>query len=458
MRSAPVTPKPTVTASSAAPAALSQEMGVGSATVVIVANMIGTGIFTTTGVMLSFGLNPRTVLLCWLLGGLVAMAGALSYAELATTMPWAGGEYVYLREIYGPLPAFLTGWTSFFVGFAAPGAAAAVGAAKYLAAAQLLPPGALAEKSLAVLFIAALTAVHFCGVRLGSRVQNVLTGLNVSLLLALVVAGLAASSAEWSFLGTPPTSSGGNPLGLGTALLLAMFAYSGWNAAAYLSEEVREPARTLPRSLLLGTAMVTVLYLMLNLVYFAGASSGALSGQIAVAEIAVRNLFGSVAAIWLALLISLGLVAALSAYTLIGPRVYYAMARDGLFFQFASQIHPRFRTPGLSIVAQGACAVVMVLTGTFEQLLFYIGFALGIFPWMAVLGVILLRRRDPQRERPYRVWGYPVTPVFFLTAMAGILCVSFIGRPGPALWAIGTVAAGIPAYFLVARGRRRANR
>ncbi len=428
-------------------------MGVGSATVVIVANMIGTGIFTTTGFMLGFGLTPRTVLLCWLLGGLIALAGALCYAELATTMPHAGGEYVYLREIYGPLPAFLTGWTSFFVGFAAPGAAAAVGAAKYLAAAELIPAGPHAEKSLAVLFVAALTAVHFCGLRLGTRVQNALTGLNVTLLLVLIAAGFAAGRADWGFLSEAPAAAAVAPLGLGTALLLAMFAYSGWNAAAYLSEEVREPARTLPRSLLLGTATVTALYLLLNLVYFAGAAPAALTGQVAVAEIAVRNLFGGAAAKWLALLIALGLVSALSAYTLIGPRVYYAMARDGLFFRFAGQVHPRFRTPSFSIVAQGICAALMALTGTFEQLLFYIGFALGIFPWMAVLGLLLLRRRDPQRDRPYRVWGYPLTPIFFLLAMAAIMVVSFLGRPGPALWAIGTVAAGIPAYFLTPKRR-----
>ncbi len=427
-------------------------MGVGSATVVVVANMIGTGIFTTTGAMLSFGLQPRMVLLCWLLGGLIALAGALCYAELATTMPRAGGEYVYLREIYGPLPAFLTGWTSFFVGFAAPGAAAAVGAAKYLAAAQLLPQGLLAERALALLFVAGLTAIHFCGLRLGARAQNALTGLNVTLLLVLILAGFAAHNADWSFL-SQANATAAAPLGLGTALLLAMFAYSGWNAAAYLSEEVCEPARTLPRSLLLGTATVTVLYLLLNLVYLAGASAKALSGQIAVAEIAVRNLFGSTAATWLALLISLGLVSALSAYTLIGPRVYYAMARDGLFFRFAAQVHPRFRTPSLSIVAQGVGASVMVLTGTFEQLLFYIGFALGIFPCMAVLGLLLLRRRDPNRTRPYRVWGYPLTPLFFLVAMAAILAVSFAARPRPALWAIATVAAGIPAYFLTASRR-----
>jgi len=425
-------------------------MGLGSATVVVVANMIGTGIFTTTGIMLLQGLSSHLVLACWLVGGLIAVAGALSYAELATMMPRAGGEYVYLREIYGPLPAFLTGWTSFFVGFAAPGAAAAVGAVKYLAAAKLLPEGATTEKTVACLFVLAFTAVHYCGLRLGSRVQTVLTGLNVALLLGLILFGLTAGRADWSFLSGPANTTETRPLGLGTALLLAMFAYSGWNAASYLAEEVREPARTLPRSLLLGTLIVVVLYLLLNLVYFAGAPLELLLGQVAVAEVAVRNLFGEGAAVWLAAMISIGLVSALSAYTMIGPRVYYAMARDELFFRFAAEVHPRFHTPSWSIVAQGVCAVVMVLSGTFEELLLYIGFALGIFPWMTVLGVILLRRREPQRERPYRVWGYPFTPVFFLAAMAGILIVAMMGRPGPSLLALATVGAGIPCYWLIA--------
>ncbi len=440
------------------PAHLPREMGLGAATVVVIANMIGTGIFTTTGIMLAQDLGAHWVLACWLLGGLIALAGALSYAELAVAMPHAGGEYVYLREIYGPLPAFLTGWTSFFVGFAAPGAAAAVGAGKYLAAAGILPADVVVEKAFAAFVVVALTGVHYAGLRLGSRVQNALTGLNLALLCGLIFAGLLAEKADWSFLSGPADAPfPSQPLGLGTALLLAMFAYSGWNAAAYLAEEVREPARTLPRSLLLGTASVTLLYLLLNLVYLAAAPREELAGQVAVAEIATRGLFGEAAGAWLAVIIALGLVSALSAYTMIGPRVYYAMARDGLFFRFAAQVHPRFRTPALSIAAQGAVAVVMVLSGTFEELLLYIGFALGIFPWMAVLGLLLLRRREPNRERPYCVWGYPFVPLFFLVMMALILVVAYLGRPGPASWALATVALGIPVYWLTVRRRRKSS-
>lgn len=432
---------------------LPRHLGVGTATSVVVANMIGTGIFTTTGLMLARVESGGLVLVCWLLGGCVALCGALCYAELGAMMPRAGGEYIYLREIYGPLPAFLTGWTSFFVGFSAPIAATAVACAAYLSAAGALPDTWLAGKSTAIAIVTVLTAIHYRGGRLGTWVQNALTGLNLLLLGGLVLGGFAAGQGSWQFM---ERSSGfwtpGRSSQLGIALLWVMFAYSGWNASAYLGEEVERPAYTLPRSLALGSMIVIVVYLLVNLLFFFAAPAAALSGVVAVGETAAQRLFGSKAAAWLSALISLALLSSLSAYVFIGPRVYYAMARDALFFRFAACIHPRFETPGLSIAAQGACAVLLILSGTFEQLLTYIGFALGIFPWMAVAGLLLLRRREPARERPYRVWGYPLVPTFYLVAMAWILGVALINRPGPSLMAILTVAAGIPAYwFTVSR-------
>jgi len=438
--------------SASVPSTLPRRIGLITATSVVVANMIGTGIFTTTGFMLARTESGWLVLLAWLLGGLVALCGALSYAELTTMMPHAGGEYVYLRQIYGPLPAFLTGWTSFFVGFSAPVAASAVACAKYLAAAGLIHTTWLAEKSTAAGLVLVLTAVHYCGVRLGAHVQNLLTGLKLVLLFALVAVGFAVGRGNWDFLsGTSEFWARGRPEQLGLTMILAMFAYSGWNAAGYIGEEVEEPARNLPRALLLGTLLVMVIYLLVNLLFFFAALPAQLSGVATVAEVAAVQLFGPGAAVKISALIGLGLLSSLSAYVLIGPRVYYAMARDGLFFRFASRIHPRFHTPGLSIVAQGACSVVMILTGTFEQLLTYIGFALGIFPCMAVAGVILLRQREPGRERPYRVWGYPSVPLFFLFVMLTALGVGLINSPKPSLIAIATVAAGVPVYWLTVR-------
>jgi APA family basic amino acid/polyamine antiporter len=434
--------------------ALARRIGVGTATSVVVANMIGTGIFTTTGLILVQLDAGWLVLLCWVLGGIVALCGALSYAELATMMPRAGGEYVYLREIYGPWAGFLTGWTSFFVGFSAPIAATGVAIAAYLTAAGVIPDSWLASKTIAVGAVAALTAVHYCGVRLGAWVQNALTVLKLVLLFGLVAAGFAFGAGDAGFLtGSGEFWAGGKWNQLGLALLWVMFAYSGWNAAAYLAEEVHEPARTLPRSLLLGTLAVMGIYVLVNLLFFFSAPAADLRGQVAIGDVAVRHLFGEGAGSKLSILIAAGLLSSLSAYVLIGPRVYYAMARDGLFFGFAAKIHPRFETPAASIVAQGACAGVMILSGTFEQLLTYIGFALGIFPCMTVGGLLWLRRRDPGRERPYRVWGYPLVPVLYLAAMAWILAISLWSRPGPSLLAIITVAAGLPFYWLTRRNK-----
>ncbi len=431
------------------PERLPRRLGVVTATSVVVANMIGTGIFTTTGLMLARLESGWLVLLCWFVGGLVALCGALCYAELSTMMPHAGGEYVYLHRIYGPLPAFLTGWTSFFVGFSAPIAATGAACAFYLRAAGLLPASWTAEKVVALAIIAALTTIHYRGVRVGAPVQNALTGLKLLLLGGLILAGFWMGSGDWNLLAAGSDFwRAGKWSQIGVPLLFVIFAYSGWNASAYLAEEVERPERNLPRSLVLGTLMVMIIYLLFNLLLFYAAPLEALQGVDTVADVASAYLFGTSAARWLSLLVGLGLLSSLSAYILIGPRVYYAMARDRLFFRFAARIHPRFATPALSIAAQGICASLMVLTGTFEALLTYIGFALGLFPWMAVLGVMLLRRRAPNHARPYRVWAYPLVPLFYLAAMACILVVAFVNRPWPSLLALATVAAGIPAYRL----------
>lgn len=437
------------------PDGLRRRLGPATASSFVVASMVGAGIFTTTGLMLARLGSDWLVLVCWVLGGTVALAGALSYAELATMMPQAGTEYVYLREIYGRPAAFLTGWTSFFVGFSAPIAASAVGCAAYLTAAGLLPSAWIAQKGTAAAIVLCLTVLHYSGVRRGGRVQSILAALNVCALLGIIGWGFARGGGDWESL----RSSGslwkpGDASQIGLALLWVMFAYSGWNSSAYLAEEVKEPERTLPRSLLFGTLIVATLYVAVNLFFFYAAPPAELSGHVAVGEVAIRRAMGPGAATWLAIVVGLLLFSAVSAYVFIGPRVYFAMARDGLFLRFAARIHPRFETPGLSILAQGFCAVLMILTGTFEQLLTYIGFALGVFPWLAVAGVIVLRRRQPARERPYRVFGYPLVPLYYLAATAYILGAALVSRPLPSLLAILTVAAGLPVYWLTMRQRR----
>jgi APA family basic amino acid/polyamine antiporter len=429
--------------------ALPRRWGVGTATGVVIASMVGAGIFTTSGLMLARVATPAAVLLCWSVAGLVALCGALSYAELAAMMPHAGGEYVYLREIYGPAFGFLTGWVSFFVGFSAPIAASALTAAAYFASAGVIPRAA--TKLCSVLIVVLLTLVHARGGALGSRTQNVLTVLKLALIGGLLLLGFIGGGGDWQHLTRGGGVSGAPLGGFGLALLFASFAYSGWNGSAYIAGEVERPERNLPRSLALGTLAVTLLYLLLNLLLFYAAPAGDLRGVVEVFSVALQNLFGHAAGRGLAVLIGLALLSSLSAYVLSGPRVYYAMARDGLFFPFAARVHPRFRTPALAILAQGACAIVMAMTGTFEQLLTYIAFALGIFPWLAVMGVVVLRVREPQRERPYRTWGFPLTPLLFLAISGWMLVVAFMGRPGPSLAALATLAAGVPVYWITQR-------
>ena len=272
----------------------------------------------------------------------------------------------------------------------------------------------------------------------------------------MIAAGFTWQNANWSYLTAGSAFWGsGRWDQVATALLWAMFAYSGWNAASYLAEEVEQPERTLPRSLLVGTATVMALYLLLNLFFFAAAPAEKLRGVEAVAAVAISELFGPGAGRWLAAAVCVALFSAMSAFMMIGPRVYFAMARDGVFFPFAARVHPRFDTPSFSIVAQGVCAAVIALTGTFGQLLTYIGFALGVFPWLTILGVILLRRRDA-RPRPYAVWAYPLLPVVYLGLMGWVMAVSLINNPKPSFIAIATVAAGIPAYYLTAKLRAAA--
>jgi len=432
---------------------LPRRLGLGTATNVVIASMIGAGIFTTTGFMLTAVPSGFVVLLCWIVAGIVALCGALSYAELAAMMPEAGGEYAYLRAVYGPGCAFLTGWISFFVGFSAPIAASAVAAATYFTSAGLLPATAVATKICAAVIVLLLTAVHYRGGRVSSGAQNALTVLKLALIAGLLVAGFAAgrkASLEWIH---GSATEGLTFSGFGLALLFASFAYSGWNGAAYLGEEVRQPERNLPRALALGTGAVTLLYVLLNILLFHAANVPALRGRADVFSVGVQGLFGPAAGRVLSVIIGIGLLSSLSAYVLSGPRVYYAMARDGLFFPFAARVHPDFETPALAIVAQSLCAIAIALIGTFEQILLYIGFALAIFPWLAVLGVIVLRIREPQRERPYRTWLYPVTPLLFLAISGWMLVVAFIGRPQPSLAAIVTLLAGIPVYVLTQKAR-----
>ena len=439
---------------------LERRLGLFPATNIVVANMIGAGIFTTSGLLMSGLNNPLLMLVLWAAGGIIALCGALSYGELGAAMPGAGGEYLFLSKLYHPVFGFLSGWVSFIVGFSAPIAASALGFSEYFTRAVpglsvwiqntgLMDPD-LTKKILAVSVILIFTFIHYRGIKYGARIQNALTLLKILLIVILLTAGFSSGRGDFSNFG----QGGSIPAGLagwktiGLSLMWIMFAYSGWNASTYLGAEIRNPARNLPGSLIYGTAIVMILYLGLNVLYVYGINPDKMKGVISVGGLAMGSLFGKPAEVLFSILISFALFSSLSAFIIIGPRVYYSMAKDGLFFRSAAKIHERFKVPSNSILLQCVIALVLVMSGTFEQVLTYMGFALGIFPLLAVFGVWRLRKNNPLAVR---IKGFPVTQIIYLTAGVLMLFLSFLERPIESSIALLTVFVGIPFYFIFKR-------
>ena len=439
---------------------IQRNIGLVTATSIVVANMIGAGAFTTSGILAENLPNSGWIVFCWLLGGIIALAGALCYAELATRMTEEGGEYVYLKKLYHPVFGFLTGWISFVIGFSVPIAASAFGFASYVLA-GIGPQrfgldggqSILAAKMIAILIILIFTGIHYLGVHLGSRVQNILTALKIVLVLGFATVGLVLTGgqgAQISFQLTKPVQG----MAFGSSMMLVMFAYSGWNASAYIAGELKNPRKTLLQSLLIGTGIVICLYLALNIFIFRAAPYAELQGTITVAETAAVRAFGPWMGAGLSILIGTALLSSLSAFILIGPRVYYAMALDRMFFPFAAKVHPKYRVPGRSILIQGSLAVLMLIIGSYEQLLVYLGFSLSIFPWLAIAGIFVARKRGIGNDTAVKVWGYPVVPAFYLLASLVLMVVAYINRPLESSIAIATVLLGIPCYFFGIKNNR----
>ena len=450
------------------PPDLERRLGPLDAAAIVISNVIGVGIFITPGIIAQLVPHPMWFLGVWLGGGLLAFAGAMAYAELGTLRPRSGGEYVYLREGFGPLAAFLTGWTSFVAGFAGAIAASALGAADYLGrflpvagdAAPLftipLPvvPIVVSPRTLVALTIVmALALVHIRGLGPGRLVQNTLAGLKVGALALFVAVGLGLGRGSFANFQPSAVSASFN---WSVAFIIVMFSYSGWNAASYVAEEIRDPGRNVPKALMLGTAAVVVLYLGLNVLYLYAVPITEIggAGQAEIAVEAAQRLIGTTAASLLGALAVVVLLGSLSAMTIAGPRVYFAMARDGAFFKSAARIHPRFRTPWVAILAQTVWSSLLILTNTKDQLAEYTGFAVLLFSSVAVSVIFVLRRRHPDEPRPFKAWGYPVAPAIFVLASLVIMVTAIAGRPGPSLWGALIILAGVPVYYLFARRRQ----
>jgi len=439
--------------------------GLATATFVIVSSMIGVGVLTTSGhTVLKLGSN-QLMLAAWAVGGVVALCGALSLAEVSASLPESGGEYVIYREAYGALPAFLAGWVSFQFGFSAPIAAAASAASGYLLGPMALGPPAerLARPALGTLAIVAFAAAHASGRGRSVRLQGVVMGLELGFLLALVAAGLVAGRSGWGNLDDRPSVLGPR---LGGDFLFALvyvsYGYTGWNAASYLAGEIGDAPRRLPLAILLGTSLVTLLYLGLNVVYALALPAGAIQelaragGRDAidpVAQLAAARLFGPRWADRLSVGVGLILLSTLSAYLLTGPRVTFAMARAGHFPAVAGRLSERAGTPVVATALQAGWALVLLWSGSFETIVLYAGVGLSLTSMGSVAAVYVLRATRPDLPRPFRVPGYPWIPAAYLAANIALIAAVATQEPRIAALSLLSVAAGVPVHALTTRRR-----
>jgi APA family basic amino acid/polyamine antiporter len=446
---------------------LDRRLGPFDGAAIIVSNVIGGGILFLPPQIAASVPSALMFLSTWLVGGLLAFAGAMAYAELAALRPRAGGEYVYLRDAYGGLAGFLTGWTSFVAGFSGAMAASAIVLALYLdrfipGAANSTPllvvpipyvPLTFSTQTLvasAAIIVAAL--VHIVGVGPGRTVTNILASLKVAAFVGFIAFGLTLGTGAASNLqevAAPVTTAGWL-----FALIPIMFTYSGWNAAAYMAEEIRDPGRNVPLALAVGTVAVTAIYLLMNVLFLYVMSIGGLAAvQGSVLDVVADRLLGVRAGDIMGIVSIVSLAAGINAYTFAGPRVYFAMGRDGVFPRAAARIHPKYKTPSVSIIAQAVFAILLVLTGSLDALANYVGFAITLFLGLAVAAVFVLRAREPNAPRPFKTLGYPITPAIFTLASAAIVVNAFYTDLNRTLVGTGIILAGIPLYFFFTRKR-----
>jgi basic amino acid/polyamine antiporter, APA family len=444
---------------------LQRHLGLFSATALIVGGIVGSGIFfgpQNVAVAAPFGF---TILLVWLVAGILSLLGALCIAELGAAMPSSGGQYVYIRRAFGDLPAFLTGWSALLAGKSGAIAAVSVAFGTFL---QLVAPQPLGPPLYAVALIALLTGANLLGVRQASLVQNASTVLKIAGLGAVIYVGLTAGSRAQGLAPLlPPDGLQGSLLAaFGVALVPALFAYDGWYFSAQVAEEVKDPGRTLPRSIVVGTLVVIALYLITNYVYVGvlgpgglaavGAQNGAqVAGRHSPAVAVVNAVIGPAGVGLVVMAVLVSTFGTANSITLTGPRIYYAMARDGLFFKPFARVHERWRTPHVSIVLQGAIGCLLAASGTFAQLALLDVFGTFLFSGLAVAALLKLRRAEPAMARPYRVPLYPLVPLAFLALTVVLLVGSVIADPLVTGFFLAFLAVGVPLYWEFERRKGR---
>jgi APA family basic amino acid/polyamine antiporter len=445
-------------------AGLRRSLGFWTAFAVVVGTVIGSGIFLVPSDMIRAVGSPAKVFGVWVFGGILTMFGALSYAELSAAMPEAGGEYVYLTAAYGPLSGFLLGWTYTAVGFTASIAAKAAALFTYLAdffpglnrvvyswAVPIGPQGGPLEihfgQLLGIVVIFGIATVNYAGVRAGGGVQVFTTALKVLLIAGIIVAGLASGKGNPANLQSTTAANPGGIAGFFAALVAALWAYDGWNYAGMIGGEVERPGRTLPRVLILGTAAVIGIYLLTNLAYFFLMSSAEVGSSPRVAADAMRRAVGPAGGAVVSVAAIISIFASLNGSFLAGTRVPYAMARGGYFFAAMGRVHPKFHTPGASVILFAVWSSLLLLSGRFEDLYRMVIFTEWIFYGMTAAAVMVLRRKQPGMNRPYRVLGYPLVPMLFVLVSGALLYSTLMTSPRESGIGLALIAAGLPFYY-----------
>jgi APA family basic amino acid/polyamine antiporter len=413
------------------------------ATAIVVADMVGVGVFTSLGFQVNDLKSGFTLILLWLVGGVIAICGAVCYAELATMLPRSSGEYNFLRRIYHPAFGFVAGWLSATVGFSAPIALAAMAFGSYFH--SVVPDAPPILLGLAATWLAAL--VQLGGLRAGGLFHNLWTALKLALIVAFIIGGFVyGASQAISFAPGPGDFRLVASAPFAISLVFVMYSYSGWNAATYIAGELRDPARNLPRALFAGTAIVIVLYVLLNAVFLTSTPMAELAGQIDVAVISGRHLFGDWGGRFVGAVISLGLISSISAMTWIGPRVTMTMGEDMTVLRLFSR-KSRHGVPAVAILFQLLISNLLLLTGSFEKVLDFIQFALMFCSFFTVAGVIKMRITQPNLPRPYRAWGYPITPLIFLAMTLFVMYYLAVSRPLESLAGVGIMLVGLLLYY-----------
>lgn len=430
---------------------LVRALGLGSGVLFVLGSVIGSGIFLTTGMMAAKLPSATLLLLAWVLGGVIVLTGGLTYAELGSMFPKSGGVYVYLREAFGPLPAFLYGWAAFFVFWSGGIAAVAVGFAEYM---RYFTPQVPAPV-LAVVAITLLGGINYVGVRTGNATNVVLTIAKVAGLAALPAMAILAAKASPHWVPAVPSTS--HPLAaFGAAMIAVLWTNDAWYCVTWIAGEMKRPERDLPMSLVYGIGLLTLIYVVVNVAYFYALPMNEIAGTTRIAERAATVMVGPAGATFVALTVVVSTFGCDNAAILAGARLLFAMARDGVFLKSCARIHERYHTPHIAIVALVVWSAILAVSGSYEQLFTYVVFASLLLHMLGALAVFRLRYARPDAPRPYRVWGYPIVPAAFIAASAAFVLNTLITQPKESLAGLGLLALGLPAYWYWKRSAKAA--